>query len=579
MSAEQFKKDHEYLGKVTKEEFLEKDLVWHYAREVKSGNIIVGDYIKRVVDYQLSRLDDESDPYWFDATAGYKFFAFCRYFYYLSGPVGGTPFILSWWQIWFFSMLLGWKRADGSRQYKIAYLEVARGNGKSTMMSLLGLYMLCKDNEWTPEIYVAATKKEQANILFNAVLAQLEFPKNKKIIEHLKVRRKREYIVCDTIKKGVFKSLSKDSKSFDGMNVHCALIDELHAHPNGDVWNILKSGANKRAQSLMVAITTAGTNLNSFGYSYSKYIQKVITGEAKDDTVFGLIYTIDKDDDPYNPEIWPKANPNWWASINHESFAADIERTKAWPEGKTETFTKLLDIWINDTACFLPVQRVDECFGTIPPENDLYNYEAIVGVDLSECEDMTAAVSVYEVWNDEIGKNHYYVYPKYFIPEAQLGGKRQFYDKWQEERWLDTCGEDIIDYDSVQKYLEDTYENKPVSELAFDRYNATQMAGSLQNQFGEGSVIFVNQSFSGLNEASKFLKVLVYEKRIHFASPIFRWNLLNAEAIESNGLLKVVKSNDKRAKIDGLTACLNALDRFLVRSNYNNEISVIALDN
>lgn len=568
-----------YLRTVTKEQFLNNDDSWFYAREVQNGNIPVCEYIKKAVQREQDKLSDPDCPYYYDPEPGFKFFAFCRYFYHLKGPLGGQHFILSDWQIWLFSMLLGWKRKTGQnkgfRQYKIAYLECPRGSGKSAIMALFGLFMLSMDDEWEPEVYVAATKKEQANLLFNSVIRQIEYGKNKKIANHLKVKRRREYIERYSAQGGTFKSLSKDSKSFDGMNIHCALVDEVHAHPTAEIWEILKSGANKRKQSMMVAITTAGHNFNGFGYQFSNFIKKMLEGKLTDDekkstdNVFGCVWTIDKGDEIYDQKTWIKANPSWYAAINHEDFAADIMRTISWPETKAETYTKLLNIWYHSNDKWLDPEFILKANSQKLNENDFKSTPCIIGVDLAYAEDMLAYVNVYEKWNDEDKQNHYYVFPKYFTPDVNLRrGDRPQYNRWSHEDLLTVLPGDIINFDVIQNFLEDEYQKGRVLEFAFDRYNAHQMAGSLQNKYGEHSVYYIQQTMSGLNEASKFFKRLLLEGRIHFDNDIFVWNCVNAVVkINATGLIQVTKDESSpKDKVDGLIACINALERYQVRS-------------
>ncbi|MEN3168751.1 terminase large subunit domain-containing protein [Gluconobacter sp. OJB] len=570
-----FNSRNDYLKYVTKEEYLENQDYLFYMRAVQNGTIPACEYVKAAVQREQDKFDAGEDcDYFFDAEAGWKFFAFCRYNSHLTGPLGGTPFILSDWQIWVFSMLLGWKRKGGQkagfRQYNIAYLECPRGSGKSAMMALFGLYMLTLDDEWNPEVYVAATKKEQANLLFNSVIRQVEYSKNRKLMQRLKVRRKRESLISYGDKGGSFVSLSKDSKSFDGMNVHCALVDELHAHPTSEIWDVLNSGSAKRDQAMMIGITTAGTHYNWFGYQQSNYIKKLLKGEAgSDDSTFCCIWTIDKGDDFYDPNTWIKANPSWWASINHEKFSSDIERTRHYAETRTEVYTKFLNVWYHSNDKWLNPDVIYKCNNLSLSESDFQKVPCIIGIDLSESEDMTALVNVYEKWNDQDGKYHYYVFPRYFLPDDVVNsGRKPRYNRWDDEGLLELIPGQVIDYDIVQGILEDEWHEKYVLEYAFDRYNATQMAGSLQNKFGDNSVRYINQSTSGLNEASKFFKRLILEERIHFHNEIFIWNCLNCTVKNSSGLIKISKDEGSPAdKIDGVAACINALDRFLYRSN------------
>ncbi|MBF0892721.1 terminase large subunit [Gluconobacter sp. LMG 1744] len=564
-----------YLKTVEKEDFD----CWWYARQVEAGHIPACQFVKNAIKRERDKMADPDCPYYFDPHEGFRFFAFCRHFYHLKGDKGGTPFILAAWQIWSFSMLLGWKNKEGQykdkRQYKVAYFEVPRGSGKSAMMGLLGLYMLCMDNEWEPEVYVAATKKDQANLLFNSVVRQVEFPTNKKIIRHIKVKRKREYLMATTIKGGTFKSLSKDSKSFDGMNIHCALVDEIHAHPDSEIWDVLSSGSNKRAQSLMVGITTAGTNFSNFGFQQSTYMKKLIRGDFTDDETFACVWTIDKGDDIYDPDIWVKANPSWWTSaINHTKFANAIERTRNWSDTKAETFTKLLNIWYQSSDKWLDPEKVAACNTLMIPEETMKKdrVPCIIGVDLGWTEDMTALVNVYEKLIDEGEGNwrkHYYVYPRYFSPSRLIeSGSKPKYTMWEKEGLLETIPGDTVDYQVLQEEIFKEYRSHRVIETAFDRWNGHQLMTNIQNQFGRDSVSQINQSMGGLNDASKFFKRLILEGRIHFHNDIFVWNCVNSVVRLSNDGAVLV-SKDPGApldKIDGVKATLNALERFMVRN-------------
>ena len=567
-----------YLSVVTKEQFLKNEDYKFYMRAVTNGFIPACKFIKGAIKREQDKFDDPDCPYTFDPEDGWRFFNFCRYFTILEGPKGGKKTILSDWQIWVFSMLLGWKRTTGQkagfRLYNTAYLECPRGSGKSTMMGLFGLFMLTLDGEWSPQVYVAATKRDQANLLFKPVIKQVEASSNKKLMAHLKVKRSREDIVCTADKGGYFKSLSKDGKSFDGMNPHCSLVDECHAHPDREIWDVLNSGSAKRNQSIMIGITTAGHNFSGFGCKMSTYVKKLVTDqfEEKDDSFFGCVWTIDEKDDLYDPDVWIKANPSWWSSaINHEKFTSDVLRTKNEPTSKTEVFTKLLNVWWQSNDKWLAPEAITERNAPIPDEKEMSNVPCIIGIDLANSDDMQAYVNVYEKWHDQDQKYHYYVYPKYFTPAVTIkSGRRPRYSGWVHDDLLTPLGEQVMDQDAFQAMLEQEWHQRYVMEYAFDRYNASQMAGSLQNKFGEGSVYMVNQSMSGSNEASKFFKRLLLEGRIHFHNEIFVWNCLNAVVrVNNTGLVLVEKDESAPLdKIDGLKACINALDRFLARMNY-----------
>lgn len=579
---QQFDKRQDYLQNVSKQEFIDNEDYLFYIREVQKGNIPVCKLVKNATKRELDKFEKISDPdfpYYFDVEVAAKFFCFCRYFKVLEGSYGN--FILSDWQIYVFSMMLGWKKKkDNYRQYQYCYIEVPRGSGKTTMMALFELWMLSMDDEWSPEIYVAATKKDQAKKLLEAALRQVEFYPNKGFMRRLKLERHRENIVCKSMKAGKMVALSRDSKSFDGFNVHCAVVDECHAHPDSSTWDVLNSGANKRKQAMMIGITTAGHNFTGFGYSLSKRAKDIINGREADKW-FCCVWTIDKGDDYFDQQVWIKANPGWWYGIEHDKFKEDILMARDYIETRAEALTKLLNVWYNSNDKWLNPDHVHAQKDLSEPESAFVNDECIIGVDLSECEDLTCCVNVYERWNEEDEKLHYYVFPKVWTPEKNLlmGKNKMRYSPWVREGHIMTMPGEIIDLEEIQRHLEGEYQGLNVVEFAFDRYNAMQMAGALQNKFGEQAVYNINQSLAGLNEASKFFNRLLIEGRIHYESPVFEWACLNATVRNHNGLIKVEKDpGSPTEKIDPLIATLNALDRFLARSNMNLGVSVEVYD-
>ena len=357
------------------------------------------------------------------------------------------------------------------------------------------------------------------------------------------------------------------------MNVHCALVDEIHAHTDSEIWDVLSSGYNKRAQSLMVGITTAGKNFSNFGFKQSTYMKKLLRGDFQDDETFACVWTIDKGDDVYDRNSWIKANPSWWTSaINHTKFANAIERTRHWPETKAEIFTKLLNIWYQSSDKWLAPEKVAACNDLTIPEEQFKDTPCIIGVDLGWTEDMTALVNVYERIEKEaegVFRKHYYVYPRFFSPSRLVAsGSKPKYTMWEKDGLLETMPGDTIDYEVLQEMIFKEFRSHRVIETAFDRWNGHQMMTNIQNQFGRDSVSQINQSMGGLNDASKFFKRLVLGQRIHFHHDILVWNCVNAVVrVGNGGLILVDKDPGAPAdKIDGLKATINALERFMIRN-------------
>lgn len=191
------------------------------------------------------------------------------------------------------------------RRYRTAYNEVARKNAKSTVSSGIGLYMAGADGEGGAEVYSAATTRDQARIVFNDAVNMIK--QSKAALGRLMEFNKMAIFQERTASK--FEPLSSDANNLDGLNIHCAIVDELHAHRTRAVWDVLETATGARSQPLLFAITTAGFNKEGICYDTRDYATKVLNGIVEDDSFFAIIYTLDDEDDPFDESVWQKANP------------------------------------------------------------------------------------------------------------------------------------------------------------------------------------------------------------------------------------------------------------------------------
>ena len=120
-------------------------------------------------------------------------------------------------------------------------------------------------------------------------------------------------------------------ETLDGSSPHCAIIDELHAHPTSAVYDVLMSGMGARDQPLLVAITTAGFDQGGVCYSQRSFVKDILEKSVKDDSTFGIIYTIDEEDDPFDEAVWPKSNPNLGVSVNMSYLREQAAQARAVP--------------------------------------------------------------------------------------------------------------------------------------------------------------------------------------------------------------------------------------------------------
>jgi phage terminase large subunit-like protein len=245
-----------------------------------------------------------------------------------KGEWAGTTFEPAPWQMFILWALFGWKRADGLRRFRIAFVEVSRKNGKSTLMAGLGLYLTVGDGEPGAEVYSAATKRDQAKLSWTeAVRMRNASPALREIVQYWKS--------SDTLNveatNSKFQPLGADGDTMDGLNVHGALIDELHAHKTPDVVDVLQTATGSRRQPLQFEITTAGFNQQGIGKQHYDYAKAILDGLFEDDTWFAFIAEMDKGDDWQDEATWAKANPNLGVSVKLDDLQRKAGEAKNRP--------------------------------------------------------------------------------------------------------------------------------------------------------------------------------------------------------------------------------------------------------
>jgi len=289
--------------------------VKRYCDAVISGDIPAGKYVLKAVERHLddlARQGDEDFPYYFDqdeAEDACLFFPVA--FRHAKSKWAGKPFELRPWQMFCNAVLLGWKRLDGTRRFRRAHISVARKQGKTTYCGGLAVYLAFADNEAGAEIYIGATKIDQARLLFRD---------SESMIRQSPVLMKRAKIIKDNIvfseTKSFIRPLGSD-KPFDGLNPHGVFFDELHAWKDHHrpFYDTMRTGSGARPQPLICTITTAGDNKSLLWIEESGYVKQVLDGSLRDDSVFGYIASLDEDDDPFDESTWIKSNPNLCVSV------------------------------------------------------------------------------------------------------------------------------------------------------------------------------------------------------------------------------------------------------------------------
>ena len=549
-----------------------------YAQAVLSGQIVAGKWLKLTCQRQLddlSRAPSADWPWVFSPVAAERPCAFIELLPHIKGKWAreGQLIRLEPWQCFIITTVYGWvHRETGLRRFTEAYEEVARKNAKSTKGSGLFLYMLTADGEHGAECYTAATTRDQARIVFDDAKAMAERSPGLRTYLGLAIMQ-HSLTVAYTSSKGA--PLAAEGSTMDGLNVSFCLMDELHAHKTRAVYDVIDTARGAREQSLLWTITTAGTDRSGICYERRTHITKILDKVVRDDRVFGIIYTIDDNDDPFDPAVWPKANPNFGKSVLPDDMAAAARKAEAMPSALNNFLTKRLNVWVSGESPWMDMRAWDRCadldLRDLTPH---HGAKAWIGLDLAQKKDfaaltiafhgdvMVAGVEAHQpVWN---------VCTRLYLNDLaiQESGNAHL-SGWARQGYVQVTDGDLTDFDVVAEDLRTLCRQFDVQEIAFDPALSMYFAGKL---IEEGlPLVEITQRSTFFTPALIQVENLVLEKKMrHDGNPVMAWMI-------SNLVVKVSKFNELMAptkerpenKIDGPIAMLMALGRALVNEPTN----------
>lgn len=494
---------------------------------------------------------------YYDEAAAQRAVDFFSYLRHSKGEWAGFPFKLAAWQEHdIIRPLFGWKRADGFRRFRTAYLATARKSGKSTLAAGIGLYLTLADGERGAEVYSAATKKDQAKIIHAEAMRMVRASKS--LREWVQLFRDNISVVRTGSK---YEPLGADADTLDGLNTHAAIIDELHAHKGRELWDILDTSTGARRQPLMLATTTAGFNRLTICWEIHNRAVQVLEEALEDDTLFAYIASIDPEDDWRNPECWIKANPNLGITPKLETLQQACSKAETTPAFQN-TFRRLhLNEWTEQSERAIDMVAWRECAGKID-EAELAGKECYGGLDLASTMDLTAASLTFP-WNGR----HFKLLWKFWLPAAALDSRdkrnRAQYLAWAREGWLKIVPGNVMDYDVVRADLAEWKNKFNILEMSFDPWNAKEIAGKMQD---DGfTMVEHRQGFISMSEPTKSFMGLILDRDIeHGNNPIATWMAANfVVATDPSGNLKPDKAKSSE-KIDGMVAAIMGTARALL---------------
>jgi phage terminase large subunit-like protein len=471
----------------------------------------------------------------------------------------GRTISLEPWQCFILTTVFGWlSKETGLRRFRRAYTEVAKGNGKSALSSAVSNYMAVADGEPGAEVYAAATTRDQARVVFSVSQAMLRGMA--KFCERAGVEVT-AYSINKMRSNSLYRALSSDANSVEGIQPYFICVDELHAHPSRDLYDNLDTANDKREGSLLWAITTAGSDRAGICYEQHLYVKKILERSVYDESYWGIIFTLDDEDRWGEPEELRKANPNWGVSVDPVEIMQKVGKALQIASAQPGVKTKNGNIWVNADHAWMDMQRWAKCADPKLDEADFEGQPCIVGLDLASKLDLLAKVRIF--WKDVEEKRHYYVFGDYWTPEARLElTQNSQYQGWAIEGQLHTCPGETNDYDVVEDAIRTDCRRFQVLEVAHDPYQAQQFVNHLQP---EGIVMVeVPQLPKTLSEPMKELEAAVYDGRFHFnGDPILSWAISNVVCHRDKNDNLFPNKERYENKIDPVTALLTALNRVM----------------
>ncbi|HFR3425865.1 TPA: terminase large subunit [Streptococcus suis] len=475
-----------------------------------------------------------------------------------KGKWAGKRFDLLPWQEQIVRDLFGIVKEDGNRQFLTAYIEIPKKNGKSELAAAIALYLLYADNEASAEVYGAACDRNQASIVFDVA---------KQMVQMSRPLEKRSKIMGATKRivnysnAGFYQVLSAETGTKHGLNVSGLVFDEIHAQPNRHLYDVLTKGSgDAREQPLFFIITTAGTDRNSICYELHTKALDILNGRKKDTSFYPVVYGLSDEDDWNDEENWRRANPSLGHTIGIDRVREAYQQALDNP-AEENVFKQLrLNMWTSSSVAWIPEHVYAK--GNDPIQYDsLKGRSCYAGLDLSSTSDITTFVLVFPPRFEE---ENYIVLPFFWLPEdtLELRCRRDhvLYDVWECQGYIKTTEGNVVHYGFIEKFIEDLSEIYHIKEIAYDRWNATQM---VQNLEGMGlTMVPFGQGYKDMSPPSKELYKLMMEGKIqHGGHPVLKWMGQNVVMRQDPaGNIKPDKEKSVE-KIDGIVALIMGLDR------------------
>lgn len=540
-----------------------------YCADVLCGKVVACEWVKLACQRQVNDLaragTDPKFKWHFDPARAERVIRFATYCRHTEGEWAGQPIVLSPSDQFMCWVVFGWIDDQGQRRFREVYEEKGRKNAKTTKLAVIGLYLMDADSEEGARVYCAATKLDQARLLHSAATQMVS--RSPSLRKRIKTHKDNLHNLTTYSK---FEPLSSDSETLDGLNISGGLLDELHAHPTGELKDIIETAMGSRRQPLLWSISTAGKRREGVCWETRQYAIEVLKSAARgtpiDDTFAAFVYCIDEGDDPFNEAVWEKANPNLNISVKIDDMRRLANKAKSSPRVKAAFMRLRLGIWTGDADKAISELAWKAC-STAPNLDYLRQRKARcwLGFDLSSRVDLTSLVQLFPA------KGGYFdVIPHFWIPEESLTERdlqnHELMVQWVKAGYIKTTPGNLVRYKYVRREIRQIAKQYRVQEIAGDAWNATQFMTQLED---DGFDVWgIPQTIRVLAPPTKEFEGLILDKKLrHGGHPVLEWNAMNlAWKEDESGNIRPSKKRSA-GKIDGVMALINCLARWMERKS------------
>lgn len=535
------------------------DRATKYAEDVTAGRIVAGPLVRKACQRHLDDLarwgtaQDGGHAYWWDVASADRVIRFFESELVLADMLDADgdalPFTVQGWQAFILGNLFGWRKADGHRRFRTAYIETGKGSGKTPLGAGIALYCLVADGQAYPEVYSAAVSQKQASITWTDARRMVDgSPRLQKQIEAT------AHTLKGRARGGAFSAISSEYRGLEGKRPHLAVIDELHEHPNAQVTTKMRRGTKRDKDAIILELTNAGYDRESICYQHHEFSVRVLERIVENETWFAYVCALDEGDDYRDRKVWPKANPNIGITIDESYLAEAVAEAEGMPASEADVMRLNFCIWVERKSNFIPAAVWAACALETPPS--LTGIQPCGAIDLGMTDDLSAYALV---WRLE--EERYYARVWYWVAEGITKKHKQLpWRVWEKNSRLTITDGDVTDFLRVRDDITNISREYGVKRIGYDKQFAAQMAQELQGMAFE--MIDTLQGFA-LNEPIRKMAALLKEGGYqHEGDPHTTWQASNVSVITgSKGEQRILRQTDpkKAEKNDGMVAQVMAL--------------------